>query len=80
MLPGSHEEHGFASEVLHILIAKWLAVVVLEYLEAIGGLELSVIQRLEAHRAAEPQESHHQHQFKYIPSHLNYIFYTWQPR
>ena len=79
-LPGSHEEHGFAFEVLHILIAEWLAVVVLEDLEAVGGLELSIVERLEAHAVADPEEGQEQEQFNNIPSHLNYIFYTWQSR
>jgi len=65
--------------VLHILIAKGLAVVVLEYLEAIGGLELTIVQRLEANTASHPQKRQQQEQLNNIPSHLNYIFHTWQP-
>lgn len=80
LLPGGHEEHGLALEVLHVLVAEGFAVVVLEDLEAVGGLELAIVERLEAHAAADPEERQQQEQFNNIPSHLNYIFYTWQSR
>lgn len=53
-LPGGHEQHGLALEVLHILIAEGFAVVMLKDLEAIGGLQLSIIEWLEAHAATNP--------------------------
>lgn len=41
--PRRHEEHGLALEVLDILVAEGFVVVVLEDLEAVGGLELAVV-------------------------------------
>lgn len=49
-IPWSHEEHRLSLEMFEILIAEVLIMVVFEDFEAIGGLELPIIEGLEGDR------------------------------
>lgn len=41
--PWCHEQHGLALKMLDILIAEGFIVIVLEDLEAVGGLEFAIV-------------------------------------
>jgi hypothetical protein len=63
-LPGSHKEHGFAVEVLHIFVSELLTMVVFEYLKSVRTLQLLIVEGLETYCSDYDAEDQPQDQFK----------------